>query len=249
MKASKLLICTLVSFTQAFAEKSKEIDQDLNSKQFVKNWVSSPKPSSFERLKVKTLQEQPHDWNSKTIVYLIMDLIHQNKPDVCVDIGAFSGGITLPMARALKFLNHGTVYAIDAYSNEVALKGVLPVDSNYNWWSKLDLKATRKSLEKSVNALNLNKHVKLLVMTSEEAAKEISVIDFLHIDGALTEEVTTQDVDLYLPKVKSGGYILVSKPFLMINKDLSRMSAVFKLFDYCDLVYQEQEDFALFKKN
>jgi len=43
-------------------------------------------------------------------------------------------------------------------------------------------------------------------MTSEQASSEIPEIDILHIDGN-HQDAALLDVELYFPKVKSGGYI------------------------------------------
>jgi len=45
-------------------------------------------------------------------------------------------------------------------------------------------------------------------MTSEEYSNIINYeIDILHIDGNHEEESSCKDVELYLPRVKKGGYV------------------------------------------
>ena len=61
----------------------------------------------------------------------------------------------------------------------------------------------------------LEDYVVTLRMTSEAAISEIETIDILYIDGNHSEEVSTKDVQLYLPKVRPkvtfGSTILFGK--------------------------------------
>ena len=53
----------------------------------------------------------------------------------------------------------------------------------------------------------LEKTCLILKVTSKKAAPLIGTIDMLHIDGNHEPHVAEQDVRLYLPKVRQGGYI------------------------------------------
>lgn len=244
-----LIIGTLFTSNNLFSDEQEHtIGYHYKYQDLAHKFISTPKPAKFEKLMHKVITDKATSWSTPAKTKIIMDIIYQEKPTVCVDIGAFNGGTTFPMAQALKFLKSGKVYAIDAYSNQVAVKGLSSSDKNYKWWSEVDLKSMKKTLEKRVNTAGLNNHVAILEMTSEDAAKLIENIDFLHIDGGMTENASSLDVDLYLPKVKSGGYVLITAPFIVTNRELARMSAIYKLFEKCDLVHQEMEEFALFKK-
>ena len=50
----------------------------------------------------------------------------------------------------------------------------------------------------------------MIVSTSRAAVDRIDKIDILHWDGAHASAACLQDVKLYLPKVRSGGYIWVN---------------------------------------
>ena len=45
-------------------------------------------------------------------------------------------------------------------------------------------------------------------MSSVQAISQVQRIDFLHLDGNFSEEGSTLDCRLYLPKVIPGGYVL-----------------------------------------
>ena len=94
-------------------------------------------------------------------------------------------------------------------------------------------------------------HCHVIRLTSEAAAKGISIkkIDFLHIDGNYSTVTALKDVELYLPKVKKGGYILFSNLFLSIKNEQPRMAAFDRLLDSCEILCDvENHNVALLRK-
>ena len=69
----------------------------------------------------------------------------------------------------------------------------------------------------SMRAWSFQKWFQLLQMTSEQAFSQIPAIDFLHIDGNFSKEGSLLDSQLYLQKVFSGGYVLLSNALVMID--------------------------------
>lgn len=59
-----------------------------------------------------------------------MDVVYTTRPGVCVEIGAFTGSSVLPVAATLKYLGAGKIFAIDAWSNEEAVRYLSPNDPN-----------------------------------------------------------------------------------------------------------------------
>jgi hypothetical protein len=78
---------------------------------------------------------------------------------------------------------------------------------------------------------DLEEYVITLKETAERAAPLVDEIDVLYIDGNHTESLSALDVSLYLPKVKSGGYI-------WFNDSLwgERQLAIDLLLDACDAI-------------
>lgn len=60
-----------------------------------------------------------------------------------------------------------------------------------------------------LNSFDLNAYCIPMRTTGRIALKQFpnESIDILHIDGNHTEDVALADAKMYLPKVKSGGYI------------------------------------------
>lgn len=148
-------------------------------------------------------------WCSKEKSEKLMDLIHEVKPEVCVEIGVFGGSSVYPMARTLKYFDYGTLYAIDPWETIDCLDGYDEEDPNYTWWNEMDLEKVYKDFARMLLRYNLDTHCNVLKMTAENAIThfEDESIDILHIDGNHTEENNMKDLMLYFPKLKKGGYL------------------------------------------
>lgn len=181
--------------------------------------------TNLDRLKKETLSIRPsiHGWTSEEKCSYFFDLAielisqhHKNqlteKGPVWVDIGTFAGASILSPATVFKFFDMGTVIAIDPWNKLEAIRNFDPIadKQNLEWWSKLDLELIHRSYLRLLNQQQLEKYCITLKMTSEKAASQISLIDVLHIDGNHGEFSTYSDVKLYLPKVRSGGYIILN---------------------------------------
>ncbi len=77
-------------------------------------------------------------------------------------------------------------------------------------------------------------------------------IDFIHIDGNPSKEGFLQDLLLYLPKVKVGGYVFFSNLLVSEGVSLPKVEALFMLpsfFSSYELVEEiEQGNACLLKK-
>lgn len=165
----------------------------------------------WENFKKKALPElsQIDGWCSKEKARSMMDLIHQTHPQVCVEIGVFGGSSIYPTAKALSYRQSGVVYAIDPWSNEECTQGYELGDPNYEWWSKVDLEKIYSRFLAMLTKYNLNNYCTVMRMTSIDACHHFldDSIDILHIDGNHSEDSALQDAQLFLPKVKRGGFI------------------------------------------
>lgn len=192
--------------------------------------------TEFLELKGSVTGFLKESWCTPEKASLLMDLIVSEKPENCVEIGAFTGSTVLPVAAALKYLGKGKVYAIDAWSNSEAVKNFASNDPNRSWWATLDMEAIFLSFKRMVQNWGLESFCVALRSTSQNAIAQIPRIDFLHLDGSLSREGALEDATLYLPKVRLGGYILLSNLFWSVNNHHPKMDSFFYLLDYCDVV-------------
>lgn len=171
------------------------------------------------------------------------------RPQVCVEIGAFTGSSILPVAATLKYLNHGKVIAIDAWSNTEATNHLANDDPNKTWWSGVDMKKVYERFQNMITQWSLQPFCTVIQSTSAEAITKVDDIDFLHLDGNYSEISSVQDVKNYLPRVKKGGYILLSNLFVTVNNKQPKMRAFCILYEECELVCEiEKTNAVLFRK-
>lgn len=172
-------------------------------------------------------------WCSKEKALNFFDLVIQVNPQVCVEIGVFAGKSVYPVACALKYLGQGTVIGIDPWDNYECIRYYDPIEdhANLHWWNSVDMEKIHYSYINMINRYRLQNYCQTLRTTSTKAIEEINFIDILYIDGNHDEKASFIDVSLYLPKVRSGGYI-------WLNDSLwgSIQPAVDLLCEHCDVV-------------
>jgi cephalosporin hydroxylase len=148
-------------------------------------------------------------WCSREKALAFIDLILQEKPKMCVEIGVFGGASLFPVASALKYHGEGVVIGIDPWDKLECIKYLDPREdeAHFKWWSHLDLQSIYHSYTSMLKRYQLEGYCKTVATTSEKAAMGLNSIDILHLDGNHSNIASVQDVTLYLPKVRSGGYI------------------------------------------
>ncbi len=203
----------------------------------------------FQILKNEIQSSLKGSWCTEKKIDLMMDLIYQNRPEVCVEIGVFTGSSLLPVAATLKYLDHGHVYAVDAWSNEQVLKHVSTRDVNYAWWSTVNMAEVKIACMSLLHKWSVQSYCTLIPTASELAVEQVPEIDFLHLDGNFSEAGALLDAQLYLPKVKSGGYILLSRLYQDIDRHFTKMPAVWMLFDSCEIICNVDPHAVLFRKH
>ena len=219
-----------------FLDESEAVLNELNNADY-KFWKNTMK----DYLK--------QSWCSQEKIDLLMDVVLVTKPKVCVEIGAFSGSSVLPIGLALKFLGSGRIYAIDAWSNTEVIKYLAHDDPNTAWWYRVNMDEAYNTFQNRINKYRLNNICTVIRGSSVVAANQVDQIDFLHLDGDFSEKGSLQDLDFYLPKVKEGGYILLSNVLMMIDGKQPKLKAFCSLFETCELIAEiDNSNTALFKK-
>jgi hypothetical protein len=161
----------------------------------------------------------------------IFDLVLEVQPKVYVEIGIFSGASLFPAALALKLIGEGTLLGIDPWDHEESVKYFDPITDikRIKDWKKYNIDTLYGTYIQCLKDYELEVYVQTIKKPSFEAIKEIDFIDILHIDGNFGGDMPLRDVQLYLPKVKSGGYI-------WLNDAIYQQSAREALLQSCDFV-------------
>ncbi len=151
-------------------------------------------------------------WCSEEKAVAFIDLILELKPETCVEIGVFAGRSFFPVVSTLKFLGSGIAMAVDPWDKVECLKYLDPTgdQAHMKWWGKLNMDHLYYLFLNTLRQYDLKSHALVMKATSEKAAPAIGIIDFLYLDGNHSEIMATRDVELYLPKVRSGGIVCIN---------------------------------------
>lgn len=239
-----IFILLLLIQTSLCAEWKPTSVLDLSSQQ-----CKIVRDSSCISLRSKIFKFIKGSWCSKEKAQLIFELIVLTRPKVCVEIGAYQGASTFPILAALRFNKRGRAYVVDAWSNTAVIQGLPQTDPNTIWWKNTNLDDAKKNFYKMISSRSFSPFAVVLEMTSEHAVKQIPNIDFLHLDGNCSEIGALQDSQRYMPKVVSGGYIVLSNATAAIAGSFTKIKALWPILEQCDIICEiDQGDTLLFKK-
>jgi hypothetical protein len=195
--------------------------------------LRSPALAQLER---ETSEYLKDSWCSELKAKLLLELVVLTRPGACVEIGAFSGSTTLPMLAGLRYLAAGRAYVVEPWSNAEAIRGLPSGDVNTTWWSAVDMATVRSQFYGMLESWSLVSFCEILPLASREAISAVPAIDILHLDGNFSEEGAALDTELYLPKVVSGGHVVLSNVLVTVAGAPTKMRALWPLFDACDIL-------------
>lgn len=134
------------------------------------------------------------------------EIILQNKPNTCVQIGTFGGRSLIAQALALREIGHGKIYAIDPWKKEACLEGENV--ENQKWWAKVDMHDIHRKAMECVWKHGLDEYVVVIRNASHHVPHLFAGgIDVLEIDGNHSEVASCRDVELYAPMLNPGAYV------------------------------------------
>jgi hypothetical protein len=126
---------------------------------------------------------------------------------LCVELGVFGGRSLITLALGCSIRNSGCVHGIDPFTRTAALEGVND-PANDEYWSKLDYEDIARSAQTAIYRLGLMPYAHLVRMYSRDVATyyEDGTVNVLHQDSNHSEEITCEEVALWAPKIRLGGY-------------------------------------------
>lgn len=126
---------------------------------------------------------------------------------LCVELGVFGGRGLVALALPLREQGFGRVHGIDPYTPAAALEGTND-PANEEWWGKLDYEGIFRVAQSAIDNVGLHNFAQIVRMLSREAVRSYAdgSIDVLHQDSNHSEEVSCEEVSLWTPKVRVGGY-------------------------------------------
>ena len=190
-------------------------------------------PIEFLKDRVGTLVSSMEGFCSREKAEHFIDLVVDVEPELCVEIGVYAGASLFPVAAALKYLGKGKVIGIDAWDENQAITGLHPVRDkvDFTWWKEVDFDHKMEIYNDLIGRYGLQDFVVTIRAPSKIAAMCCSSIDILHIDGNLGELGTLNDIAVYLPRVRPGGYIWIGDALKH-----RRQRSIEEIEGNCDLV-------------
>lgn len=141
---------------------------------------------------------------------VLWDLVHEHKPSVIVEIGTFGGRSIAVFALALKSLGKGIVFGIDPWEAAPCNEGGNTPESDEYWntydWDKL-VKEYFEYFQRN-NLLKYHAHFRKKDVDCLSYFADNS-IDILHIDSNHSALTACQTVELWLPKLKPQGILVM----------------------------------------
>ena len=150
-------------------------------------------------------------WCEKDKRVRMIGLLRECHANVYIEIGVYGGSSLIPVAKEFTRNEFGIAHGIDPWSNEASTNGFSETDPNHTWWGDLSHSWVKGIYERDLKRYGVENHVKTYVMTSEKAAPLFTdgTADVIHIDGNHSEENSSQDVGLWVPKLRAGGYLIM----------------------------------------
>lgn len=162
---------------------------------------------------IETLWRRLEGWCSLSkAIWLARLVLNTNARRIC-EIGVYGGRSLLPMALAAQLSPDAVVWAVEPWSNRIAITHSTS-EENDNWWHGVDLHAVKYGFLTAVLAYGLGGIVKVIELPSDAARLGFLFdpffgFDLLHIDGSHSEAQALADVMNWLPLVVPGGVVVL----------------------------------------
>lgn len=147
-------------------------------------------------------------WCTLEKALAMCQLVVEQRPKLCVELGAFAGRSLVATGLGLRLNGEGLAYGIDPWTNDAAIEGTHnPEDAA--WWGNVDMGWIHGCCLEAILHFGVARHVRLLACKSAEATGMFrrESIDMLHIDSNHSEEISCAEVTHWMPKVKPGGFV------------------------------------------
>jgi cephalosporin hydroxylase len=142
-------------------------------------------------------------------------LIRHFQMTTSVEIGVYRGRSLLPQAIVHKIATGGVAYGVDPYSPDIAMEhdNLALAGDIAAFTRKTDWDALHRGVLELRDTFGLQNHCTVLRQTGAEAAAEFARqgkrFGLVHVDGNHDTAYVMKDVELYLPLVTPGGFVVM----------------------------------------
>lgn len=141
-------------------------------------------------------------WLSEREAETLYDLAKRATGPI-IEIGSWRGRSTAAIALGSMAGAGHPVFAVDSFI------GVAPNSALTHLGGKPERPVTPELLRSNLDSAGVNGLVKIVAAPSEIVAEHLPECSLLFVDGAHHYDAVVQDLDLYLPKVQSGGSVVL----------------------------------------
>ncbi len=175
--------------------------------------------------------ESCHGWCKEEKALVMAGLILATKPKVVVELGIFGGRSFIPQALALKEVGSGVIVGIDPWSYEGCVEGKNDKE-NDEWWLQQDLESIYKDFLNKLKKYEVTNHTSIVRDTATKVVNQIKEeISIAHFDANHSEFCSCRDLEEWMPKIKSGGFVILD------DIDWATMQKAVRLIDkWCERI-------------
>lgn len=183
-------------------------------------------------------------WCTHEKACVLFKLVEDYKPELCAELGTFSGRSIVAIASGLKAIGGGIIFGIDPWRVEAALEGT-NTDADNQWWKQVPWdRIIREYYDRLLEyelleyTSHFRKHdLDCLIYFNDES------INLIHFDSNHSEEVAVRTVHSWWPKLAEGCVIVMD--------DITwsgQSKAVVVLGEYGCETIKEYDTYAVYRK-
>ena len=149
--------------------------------------------------------------------YLMNFLIYHFNCKVTLDLGVFTGGSLFPQAKMHNKYTGGIVYGVDPLTRPDMEQHDINTEAYLAYQKEvldaLDFDEMYQYILNTTKILGFDNNIKFLRQRSDEAIKYFNEnnidFDLMFIDGNHDAKPALNDVKLYIPRLKDGGFFIM----------------------------------------
>ncbi len=137
----------------------------------------------------------------------LFSLVKESNSQLTIELGVFGGRSLIPMALAHKEKGSGFVIGVDAWKASVATEGTND-PANDEFWRNLNHTDIYRSCQEGIYKYGVEDYCDTLRLKSHSVALLLAdnICDIIHQDSNHNVETITDELKMWVPKLKVGGY-------------------------------------------
>lgn len=144
-------------------------------------------------------------WATVEKAQTLASIIIATHPRVIVEVGVFAGASAIPMGLACNHVDCGHIHAVDAWSNELAIKN--EVKDHVDWWKAVNFDDIHNEF---LGHIKSNGLISRFTVHRADSCKVAPVpdIELMHLDGSHTDKAI-DDMEHWGSNIVRGGFLVL----------------------------------------